>query len=230
MEIYGFFFSFLTVSTQIFFFKGLLVAISLGKLEIFSFISLFQDYKLLILNFFIERQLGTEDFEDHLENPILSIKDKKIVSVCCGIEHSVILLEDGQILGFGAVKGLGMANNHSGSEILEPSLLMKDNTIKRISCGDYFTLVQTMNGDVFHFEGEEGQNSIVNENLVMKNPSIKFIQQRNFIEEWKPENHQNCCKQFKEIVLNLLLCLKIQGIKVPKFVFFIIVRQIYQNY
>ena len=150
-----------------------------------------------------------------------------IISVCCGREHSVILLEDGQLLGFGDAIGLGSI----GDSILRPSLLMKDNSIKTISCGNDFTLAQTMNGEVLHFRGKKEQReSIVNKNLVMKDASIKFIQQRNFIDEWTPETHPTCSKKFKEIVLNLLLCLKIQRIKVPKFVFFIILRQIYGNY
>ena len=178
----------------------------------------------------MKSQLGTGDTEDQLENPVLSIKDKKIISVCCGDLHSVILLEDGQLLGFGSLMGLGMKSMYVEDSTLEPSLLMKDNTIKTVSCGNYFTLVQTMNGEVFHFKGEEEQDLIVKKTLLMKNTSIKFIQQRNFTEEWTPENHQNCSDQFKEIVVNLLLCLKIQRIKVSKFVFFIIVRQIYDNH
>ena len=142
----------------------------------------------------------------------------------------MILLEDGQLLGFGHAKSLGMKSEHFGSAVLQPSLLMQDNTIKTIFCGGNFALVQTMNGEVFHFKGENEQCSIVKKILVMKNSSIKFIQQRNFIDEWKPENHQHCPKQFKEIVLNLLLCLEFQRIKVPKFVLFITVRQIYENF
>ena len=189
---------------------------------------MFSIFKFDFSKLFVERQLGTGDTEDQLENSVLSVKDKKIISVCCGGAYSVILLEDGQLLGFGEAKGLGMKASIYDS-ITQPSLLMKDNTIKTISCGYNFTLVQTMNGQVFHFKGEEEQDSIVKKTLVMKNLSIKFIQQRNFIDEWKPENHQNCSKQFKKIVLNLLLCLKIQKIKVPKFVFFIVVKQIYDN-
>ena len=141
----------------------------------------------------------------------------------------MILLEDGQLLGFGYANSLGMKPEHFGSAVLQPSFLMKDNTIKTISCGSDFTLIQKMSGEIFHFKSEEEQDSIVNKTLVMKNPSTKSIQQRNFIDEWKPENHQHCPKQFKEIVLNLLLCLEFQRIKVPKFVLFIIVRQIYGN-
>ena len=176
----------------------------------------------------MKSQLGTGDTKSQIENPVLSIKDKKIISVCCRGAHSVILLEDGQLLGFGYAEGLGMKFETGGVAILEPSLLMKDNTFKTISCA-YFILVQTMNGEVFHLEGEDEQDSM-KKTLVMKNTSIKFIQQRNFIDEWKPENHQNCSNQFKEIVLNLFLCLKIRRIKVPKFIFFIIVTQIYENY
>ena len=143
----------------------------------------------------------------------------------------MILLEDGQLLGFGYERGLGIQSYFSfGAPILEPSLLMKDKTIRRVSCGYDFTLVQTINGEVFLFRGKKEQDSIAKKTLVMKNSSIKFIQQRNFIDEWKPENHQHCSKKFKEIAVNLLLCLKIQRIKVPKFIFIIIVRQIYENY
>ena len=176
---------------------------------------------------FLKSQLGTGDTKDQLESPVLSIKDKNIISVCCGDLHTVILLEDGQLLGFGYPENLGMKIDPFGIKLRHPSLLVKDNTIKTISCGIDFTLAQTMNGEVFHFKGEkEQQESIVNKNLVMKDASIKFLQQRNFIGEWTPETHPSFSKQFKEIVLNLLLCLKIQRIKVPKFVFFIIVRQI----
>ena len=177
-----------------------------------------------------ERQLGTGGKKNQLGNPVLSIKNKKIISVCCGRLHSVILLEDGQLLGFGHAEGLGMKIGPFGIEICEPSLLMKDNTIKTISCGLNFTLIQTMNGDLFHLRGEKEQDLIVKKTLLMKDSSVKFLQQRNFIDEWKPENHENYWKQFKDIVLNLLFCLKIQRIRVPKFVFFIIVRQIYEYY
>ena len=79
-----------------------------------------------------------------------------ITSVCCGEYHSAILLEDGQLLGFGHAEGLGMGTHFSSKvSTLKPSLLMKDNTIKTISCGDNFTLVQTMNGEVFHFGGKK---------------------------------------------------------------------------
>ena len=173
----------------------------------------------------LESQLGTGDKKDQLENPVLSIKYKKILSVCCGEYHSVILLEDGQLLGFGDARGLEIKTY--GFSILQPSLLMKDNTIKTISCGADFTLAQTMNGEVFHPVSQIWKKS--RKNILMKDASIKFIQQKNFIDEWIPENHQNCSNQFKEIVFNFLLCLKMQRIKVPKFVFFIIVRQIYDN-
>ena len=64
----------------------------------------------------------------------------------------MILLEDGQLLGFGFRRGLGMETDHFRSSIIEPSLLMQDKAIKTICCGGHFTLVQTMNGEVFHFK------------------------------------------------------------------------------
>ena len=199
----------------------------LGKIETFPFPFL----KLWsVFNFFLKSQLGTRNNKRELENPVLVIKNKKIICVCCGGAHSVILLKDGQLLGFGDLEGLGNRILSIRLSTIQPILLMKDKTIKRISCGEYFTLVQTMNGEVFHFKGKKEQASDVNKTLVMKDTSIKFIQQRNFIDEWTPQNHQNCSKQFKEIVVNLLLCLKIQGIKVPKFVLFVIVTQIYQSH
>ena len=141
----------------------------------------------------------------------------------------MILLEDGQFLGFGQTPGIGIKFDQFRIGTLHPSLLVKDNTIKRISCGHDFTLLQTVNGDVFSFRGVHEEGSVVAKTWVMKDASVKFIQQRNFIDEWTPGTHQNCPKEFKEIVLNLLLCLKIQEIKVPKFVFFILVKQIYEN-
>ena len=158
-----------------------------------------------------ESQLGTGDKKDKLEDAVLSIKDKKIISVCCADLHSVILLEDGQLLGFGYPPVVGMKTKNLRDSILQPSLLMKDNTIKTISCGHNFILVQTMNGKLFQFRSKhEKAVSKVKKNLVMKNSSIEFVQHRNFIDEWKPENHQNCSQLFKRIVLSLLLCLKAQ--------------------
>ena len=98
--------------------------------------------------------------------------------------------EDGKLLRFGFRRSLVMETDYFVSSILGPSLLMKVNTIKKVSCGFDFSLVQTVSGEVFCFKGKQEQGSVVNQSLVMKDTSIKFIQQRNFIDEWKPENHQ----------------------------------------
>jgi alpha-tubulin suppressor-like RCC1 family protein len=81
--------------------------------------------------------------------PILLLTDKTIKDIICGEEFTILHKTNGKVFGFGK-------NNHnqmgkgdcSDDNIYEPKLLMKDTSIRKISCGEYHVIYYKNNGDI----------------------------------------------------------------------------------
>jgi hypothetical protein len=75
-----------------------------------------------------------------------SIQNEKIVSISCGIWHSLALTEDGRVFGWGSNNfgQLGIDVRHSSEPII-------DLKIQKISCGSFHSLLLSCDGDIYAF-------------------------------------------------------------------------------
>jgi hypothetical protein len=84
----------------------------------------------------------------------LNIKNflkKMSLNFSCSLSsHSFLYHQNGELYSFGENNGYQLGFEEKKS-ILSPKLLMKDDQIKRISCGYNFTFIQKMNNDLLTF-------------------------------------------------------------------------------
>eukprot|EP00937_MAST-01D_sp_MAST-1D-sp2_P001609 g1609.t1 len=78
-------------------------------------------------------------------------RDRRVLHVACGYEHSIIVTESNEVFGFGrndnAQLGLGDTNNSHNTPQRIPTLCGKE--IALIRCGAHFALTVTADGEVF---------------------------------------------------------------------------------
>ena len=152
-------------------------------------------------------RLGNNDDQN---KPVLLMKDDQIKQICCGCFHSLIYKKNGELLVF---------CRHDDGQL---------------------GLGNKKNGELWSFGhnclGQLGQLALGNKEdinkpvLLCRDPSIKFIMDKNVELIWNPDNHTYYPKQFKDKIYYLILFLKrnqIQtGLKIPKFVIFEIIKLI----
>lgn len=141
--------------------------------------------------------------------------------ISCGMHHSMILMDNGELWGFGHNLFNQLCSNDR-QEYWKPILCMKDDLINTINCGYHNSIIFRKNGELLIF----GHNPI----LLVKDPTIKFIMNDKVNIIWDPYNHHhiNYPKCFQDSVLYLLLYLKrnfiLTGLKIPKFVIYEIIK------
>jgi alpha-tubulin suppressor-like RCC1 family protein len=83
-------------------------------------------------------------------------ENEKIVMISCGNEHSLALTESGHVFGWGDnyLAQLGVINvEHSSEPII---IELNDLKIKKISCGAYYSLLLSCDGDIYAFGSNRG--------------------------------------------------------------------------
>ena len=90
------------------------------------------------------------------------------------MNHSMILKKNGELLVFGrnGYGQLGLGNNEDQNK---PVILMQDEGISQIVCGDFHSMILKKNGDLFVFgRNESGQLGLGdNEDLVLQSRQVK---------------------------------------------------------
>lgn len=93
--------------------------------------------------------MGLENYLNK-DSLILLMNDKNIKSIHCGIYHTMIYKNNGDVLVFGINKknqlGLGDYEDR-----LVPTLLINDINVKSITCGCFHNIIYKNNGDIFVF-------------------------------------------------------------------------------
>jgi len=177
-------------------------------------------------------------FEDHekqqiFDHPLLSFESSsKVKQIVCGEDHTIILKESGEVIGFGY--------NHSGQlggkptrDVVYPLLLLTSNDAKTISCGVDTSIIYLNNGELLGF-GDDFQKDhkweeIVKPKLLIKDDNINFLDNALVERNWTSNKHNEFSESFKQRVLLFVLHLKRNqlkiGLKIPKFVLFEIIKK-----
>jgi len=177
-------------------------------------------------------------FEDHekqqiFDHPLLSFESSsKVKQIVCGEDHTIILKESGEVIGFGY--------NHSGQlggkptrDVVYPLLLLTSNDAKTISCGVDTSIIYLNNGELLgfgsNFQKDQKWEEIVKPILLIKDDNINFLDNALVERNWTSNKHNEFSESFKQRVLLFVLHLKRNqlkiGLKIPKFVLFEIIKK-----
>jgi len=125
-------------------------------------------------------QLGLKD-NQHRNIPTFLMDGQDVKSICCGINHSMILKNNGDLMVFGD-NSCGQLGLENVDKVNKPTLLMNSLEIKSIHCGGFYSMILMKNGELFVFgDNYYGQlglgntHNISKPTLPMKDPRIKLI-------------------------------------------------------
>ena len=130
------------------------------------------DNKVYSFGYNYSGQLGLKH-NHHRNIPTFLMDGQDIKSICCGIYHSMILKNNGDLMVFGD-NSHGQLGLENVNNVNKPTLLMNSLEIKSIHCGASLSMILMENGELFVF----GKTIHGNENkptLLMKEQHIKLI-------------------------------------------------------
>lgn len=172
--------------------------------------------------------------KDNRNKPTLLMNDIKIKMISCGLFHSMIYKQNGDLLVFGYnwEGQLGLQDNNNR---YKPTLLVNDLNIKLTHCCMFHSVVYTQNGDLFTFGrndmGQLGLGDNKNRHkptFVLNDPSIIRINDKIMDFDWSPDSHKWYPNKFKDNIILLYKCLKqykiLTGVKIPKFIIYEIIK------
>eukprot|EP01091_Cochliopodium_minus_P009189 TRINITY_DN2200_c0_g1_i1.p1 TRINITY_DN2200_c0_g1~~TRINITY_DN2200_c0_g1_i1.p1 ORF type:complete len:351 (+),score=58.48 TRINITY_DN2200_c0_g1_i1:68-1120(+) len=108
-------------------------------------------------------------------SPKLIMKDKNIINICCGYNHTIILKKGGRVYSFGQNTDGQCGVESEEFKIYTPKLVVTDPEIKNIYCGAWHSMYYTNKGDLYiwgrNFPGEKIRTPI----LLLNDPDISKI-------------------------------------------------------
>lgn len=129
--------------------------------------------------------LGHGDERDQaLPRLIKKIKDKKIIDISAGNNHSLLVAETGEVYGFGSNFIFPTLGRGDGFFIKEPKLIedLKDKNIIQVSTGSNHSLALSKDGAVYSFGagafgalGLGDDNNVIEPTLIKDLKNIKII-------------------------------------------------------
>uniref|UniRef100_A0A914DW21 HECT domain-containing protein n=1 Tax=Acrobeloides nanus TaxID=290746 RepID=A0A914DW21_9BILA len=102
--------------------------------------------------------LSTDDCNTDLLNPIVVelTRDLKVIYICCGFSHTILLTENGRVFGFGSDAFGQLGGGKKEQKNLFRSITeLLGTQILSVSCGRFHTVALGQNGRIYTF----GQNS-----------------------------------------------------------------------
>lgn len=102
---------------------------------------------------------GTRSLDAEHPNPVLGLRDKRVVAIAAGAFHSVALTEDGQVWTWGLNRD-GALGHGTLSDTRSPKLVtaLQSDKVVAIAAGGNHTAALTASGEVFMFgKGRDGQ-------------------------------------------------------------------------
>ena len=152
------------------------------------------------------------------------MKDDKIKQIATAFNHTLLLKENGDVIGFGLTEDGKLIQTDKKN--IHPTIIMSDPKIKSVYCVTNGTFVLMQDGSLLIYGRSSVFNS-PNNHLLFSNHSVKFI--NHFIDsDWTPESHHLFSESFKISVFCFVCCLKVLNkkfdFKVPKYLTFIIVK------
>jgi len=105
------------------------------------------DNKVYSFGYNYSGQLGLKD-NQHRNIPTFLMDSQDIKSICCGIYHSMILKNNGDLMVFGD-NSHGQLGLENVNNVNKPTLLMNSLEIKSIHCGASLSMILMENGELF---------------------------------------------------------------------------------
>ncbi len=108
------------------------------------------------------------------------LKDKQIIDVRCGNEHTLVLTNNNEVFGWGRNK-FGQVGNGSFDDVLVPIQVNKflDEKVKGISCGSHHSMMLTESGHVYSwgydFHGQLGLKIQVKSSNIPKQIKLRGV-------------------------------------------------------
>eukprot|EP01091_Cochliopodium_minus_P010609 TRINITY_DN284_c0_g1_i3.p1 TRINITY_DN284_c0_g1~~TRINITY_DN284_c0_g1_i3.p1 ORF type:complete len:308 (+),score=52.85 TRINITY_DN284_c0_g1_i3:465-1388(+) len=93
-------------------------------------------------------QLGLDTMED-VYTPTLLMNDRNIKYIKCGFNHSLIYKYNGELYGFGRNNDGRLGLETMNLRVSKPTLILVDDHIEILSCGDQNTAFKKTNGEFF---------------------------------------------------------------------------------
>ena len=193
------------------------------SLNILYLLFYFLFFKILIFLFLrFEQRLGFADSKRR-KTPTLLLKDESIKQISTAYNHTLILKENGDVLGFGSNGNQKLVQ--SKEITLTPQTVLNESNLKQVFSTYHASFFLNNDGSI-SMRGKFSE--IDNKNhLLIQNSSIKYFNETQ-INEWSPENHHLFSRSFKQSTLCFVCCLKRinqkYNLKLPKYLLFMIVK------
>ena len=133
----------------------------------------------------INGQLGHGDKNKRNKPTMIEkLKQHKIIKICCGANHTVVLTDKSNIFTFGSNRYGQLAIDDKNVEFkTTPQNVMCDNTILTIGCGNKNTYIVKNNGELYgcgnnyscQITNKTNENKIYLPILIFKNENMKLI-------------------------------------------------------
>jgi hypothetical protein len=101
--------------------------------------------------------------------------DEKTVMISCGAHHSMALTESGIVFSWGRNDDGQLGHGNTINSNTPKSVNFKDFVIKKISCGQYHSLLLTNDGDIYAFGYSSSKQIGFQLKPIEMNKKIKFI-------------------------------------------------------
>lgn len=102
------------------------------------------------------------------------LADKKVVDVACGFQHTVAVTDTGDVYTWGYGKN-GALGHGDWDQVNMPKRVEGLANIKRVQCGNDFTVVQDSEGNLFSFGSNRyGQLAITGVNTYKQSRPLKM--------------------------------------------------------
>lgn len=139
----------------------------------------------------------------------LNIPYNKIKKISCGFNFTLLLLFDGSLY----LSGISSSMTIFGD--CKPKLILSDPNIYNIWTSDYYAVLLYYDGSF----------KILGSDIILSNDkSISYIYDSCVNVIWSPQNHHIFFEDFKKYVRVLYLILKYKQYKIPKYLYYIIIR------
>lgn len=108
------------------------------------------------------------------------LNDKYIKKIICGKHHTILYKKNGDLMGIGDNSSYQLGNKKINNIVYHPILIINDNKIKYIACGDSHTLIYRNNGGLYGFGNNKyGQLGLSTKYTIVK--AMTFILKDNTI-------------------------------------------------
>ena len=150
------------------------------------------------------------------------MKDESIKQISTAYNHTLILKENGDVIGFGSNENQKLVQSE---ETIAPKTILSGSNVKQVFCCSGISFFLYNDGSLLMNGRISGE--VFHSRLLLSNSSIKYFNETQ-INEWSPVNHHLFSRSFKQSTHCFVCCLKRinqkNNLKLPKYLLFMIVK------